>query len=210
MRNVRPGVKIGLLVLVMACGIAAPRAASAALSLRMGSGIPDPALCAPGQHSLDLIFTETGSTENEGLFAYDLLLVVPTAVRDVVRLDGIEAGTGPGFVLGDDPNKYTFTVAESDANHVLANIASNNDLFDITTGKRAASLTYTVIPPVPIAVGIVFDPAATVFGSGDPYRLELSIAVDLTDSFALCPEPGGLALVGISGAFALRRGPRRR
>jgi hypothetical protein len=213
-RNLTASLKVGFLKFAVACVVAAaPRTAAAALSLEIG-----PVLPFPGRQSADLVFTETAPIENEGLFAYDLLITGPVAARDLIRLDGVAAGNFPGFVLGDDPSKYTFSVAESDANHVLVNVSSNNDLFDIMSGKRAARAFYLLTPAglVQSALGwcgetaLAFDPGATVFGSGDPNRPDVNIPVDLRDGAVLCPEPTGPALLGMAGLLALRRrrGPR--
>jgi hypothetical protein len=206
-------VKGTFLAFALGCVVTiAPRTAPAALSLQIG-----PVLPAPGLQSADLIFTETAPTENEGLFAYDLLITVPAAARGLIRLDGVAAGSFPGFVLGDDPNQYTFTVAESDANHVRVNVSSNNDLFDIMTGKRAARVFYALSPLglAQSALGwcgetaLAFDPGATVFESGDRTRPDTNIPVNLRDGAVLCPEPAGVAVVGMAGPLALRR-PRGR
>ena len=194
--------------------VLAPSIASAALTLDIGpkhgatpSMDTSDAVALPGNQSFDLVFTEVAPTENEGLFAYDLLLTVPTAARDKIAITGADAG-GPGFVLGDDPNKYTFTVAEQDANHVLVNVSSNNDLFDITSGKKAARVFYTVDPNIDLGdYSIVFDTANTVFGSGDPNRPDPAIPVGLVDAgfVQVVPEPASLSLLGFAGLLVLRR-----
>lgn len=202
-------------VLGLGCvaGLLLPSIASAALSLSIGpkkgtgaSAID--AAPAPGQQSFDLIFTESGATENEGLFAYDLLLTVPTAMRDKIALGG---GEKPDNFVLDVASGSTFTVAENAADHVLINISSNNDLADITTGKKAAKIFYTLTPlglaaaaTSPLSV-LGFDTGSTVFGSGDPNR-QLEIVVDLTDVGVVgVPEPTGMALLGVAGLLALRR-----
>ena len=163
----------------------------------------------PGQQALDLIFTETAPTENEGLFAYDVLVSVPVAARNLITLAGAEK-PADNFVL-DVPSGATFSVAESDANHVLINVSSNNELADITTGKKAARILYTLTPAA-LAQGwtfsgpvLVFDTGSTVFGSGDPNR-DVNIVVDLTDAgILLLPEPTDLTLLGMAGVLCLRR-----
>jgi hypothetical protein len=183
----------------------APAVCSAALSLGAAPQIPQVPPDAQGRYYFDLVFRETGTTENEGLFAYDLLLTVPQATRNIVHLAGAEK-PGDNFVL-DVPSGATFSVAESTPDHVLINVSSNNDLADINTGDKAARIFYTLseCPPFPMS-GVTMDTGSTVFGSGDPNR-DLNIVVDLTDSITIpaCPEPGGLAFMGIAGAFALRR-----
>ena len=208
-----------LRVLISHCiaGLLLPGVASAALELniagplseaRFGRGSPD-AFALPGQQFFDLIFVETGTTENEGLFAYDLLLQVPAAARNLVTLGGAERPTD-NFVL-DVPSGATFTVAENAADHVLINISSNNDLADITTGKKAARILYTLTAQG-LAQGLTnpfqaltFDTGSTVFGSGDPNR-PLEIRADLSDPGVIgIPEPAGAALLAVAGVLALRR-----
>jgi hypothetical protein len=203
---------------VLACAVALliPSIASAALSLQIGPqsspATPDaehPATGSGGTKFLDLIFSEFNPTENEGLFAYDLAL-------RVVRPAGVPAGSGlrlggaerpsDNYVL-DVPSGSTFTVAENNAEHLLVNVASNNDLADITTGKKAARIFYTVDPgAIPGDYKIVFDTASTVFGSGEPNR-DLNIQVTLTDAgvIRVVPEPATLSVLGITGLLALRR-----
>ena len=200
--------------------VLAPSIASAALQLDIGpkhGATPSMATSdspgLPGRQALDLIFTETDPVEaNEGLFAYDLLITVPSAARDLVALNGLDA-TSPGFVLGADPTKYTFTIAESDANHILANIASTNDLFPINTGQTAGRVFYTLTPAGLVATAtnpqalLALDPGSTVFGSGDPNRTEVEILVDKSDMgvVGVVPEPTSLSLLGLAGLLALRR-----
>jgi hypothetical protein len=188
-------------------------------ALSLGFGPPDgtnPAsACLPGTHFVDLIFADD-STEDEGLYAYDLVLnlVTPAGRPGDVRIAGAERPP-TDFVLSDDPNKSTFTIAQgpglTDDRRITVNISSNNDLFDITTGKKAARLFYTIAPgALPGQFSLAFDPANTVFGSGDPNRLELALAVGLADagSLQICPEPGTLSITGLAGLLCLSR--RRR
>ena len=196
----------------------AARPASAAPSLQIGTqnspNTPDVTFTLPppgGRGFLDLIFTDD-STENEGLFAYDLSLFVvrPAGTTGGIRLDGAERAP-TDFVLGDDPNKSTFSVAESTPDHLLINVSSNNDLFDITSGKKAARIFYTFDGTCILGdTNIVFDTANTVFGSGDPNRPDPAIPVSLVDTghFPACPEPGGVAVLAAAGgmlAFRRRR-----
>jgi len=200
-----------------------PSIASAALSLNIngpGSGtLPGgmDALSVPGgPGTFDLVFAgdtiENGQPVNEGLFAYDLLLTVPQAMQGKFRITGADDGgpvspgtPDPNFVLGADRAKYTFSVAERDDNHVLVNVSSNNDLFDISAGKKAGRILYTVDLGTS-GSSLAFDPNSTVFGSGDPNR-PLQIDVGLTDTgvVGVIPEPTSLSLLGIAGLLALRR-----
>jgi hypothetical protein len=213
--------KMKRFVLGLGCvaGLMLPSIASAALSLQIGPqsspATPDATYTTPGlpsgQQFFDLIFTETDPTVNEGLFAYDL-------AASVVRPAGM--GSGQGLRLGgaerpadnyvlDVPSGSTFTVAENTPDRLLVNVSSNNDLADITTGKKAARVFYTLDPAaVPGNYTIVFDTASTVFGSGDPNQ-PLEIPVTLTDAgfvrIDIVPEPASLSLLGIAGLLALRR-----
>ena len=184
-----------------ALALMTPGLAPAALSLG-GQNVFDP---ATRTGYVDLVFNETGAPDNEGLFAYDIAASLrrPNGVTGGVNLTGIERPP-ENFVL-DVPSGSTFSVAESTANNVLANVSSNNDLADIITGKKAARIRYTVAPNTPFGFyTLVLDPNNTVFGSGDPNR-ELQIIVDLRDTDILIPEPSGLALLGAAGLLALRR-----
>ena len=192
------------------------RPAGAALSLQIGPqnspNTPDVIITKgqvpPSRGFLDLIFNDD-STENEGLFAYDLSLYV---VRPAGRTGGIflEGAERPpsDFVLSDDPTKSTFSVAESTRDHLLVNVSSNNDLFDITAGKKAARVFYRTDGDCLGEYKIVFDTANTVFGSGDPNRPDPAIVVSMVDTgfFPACPEPGGLlSLAAAGGMLAMRR-----
>ena len=210
--------KMKRFVLGLGCvaGLVLPSIASAALSLQIGpQASPSsadqsfPKGSAPsGQQFMDLIFSDD-STENEGLFAYDLVLNV---VRPAGRTGGISlAGADrppTDFVLSDDPAKSTFTVANNTADNLLINISSNNDLFDITSGKKAARVFYTVDPAIDLGdYKIVFDTQNTVFGSGDPARPDPALTVSLVDNglVQVVPEPASLSLLGFAGLLVLRR-----
>ena len=77
----------GVLVLLPAV------ASAAALSIQIGPGVgpnsPDVIAFPPppgGEQFLDLVFHETGTPENEGLFAYDLLLLAEGPIN-LVRVE---------------------------------------------------------------------------------------------------------------------------
>ena len=208
------------LVFALACVVSLlPQLASAALSLQIGSqsgpNTPDatPFFPSPGPQFFDLIFNETPPADNEGLFAYDLSLrlVRPAGTTGGVRLAGAER-TPTDFVLGDDPNASTFSVAASTPDELLINISSNNALFDITQGKKAARVFYTYDVDFSVLgeYRIVFDTTNTVFGSGDPNRPDPAIAVDLSDAgvIRVIPEPASAALLGVAGMLVLRRRKR--
>ena len=194
--------------------VLSPRLASAALQLQIGPSngpnTPDQVvLPAAGQQFFDLVFNETAPAENEGLFAYDLNLKIvrPNGNTGGFRLAGAERPTS-GFVLSDDPSKSTFTVATNTPEELLINISSNNDLFDVSSGQKAARIFYTIDPGTDLgAYRIVFDTGNTVFGSGDPNRLDPAIPVDLVDVglVTYVPEPASAALLGFAGLLMLRR-----
>ena len=196
----RKGLLIRLAGAVAVVALMLPGVASAALALGGVKGTD-----GTGRNFVDLVFTETAPTENEGLFAYDIAarIVRPGGVTGGVNLAGIER-PGDNYVL-DVPSGSTFSVAENTANNVLANVSSNNDLADITTGKKAARIFYTIAPDAaPGIYRLAFDPASTVFGSGDPNH-SLEIAVALSDTDIVVPEPAGLALLGVASLLTLRR-----
>ena len=194
--------------------VASPRLASASLSLQIGpEGNPalvdEVVLPNSGQHFFDLIFNETPPAENEGLFAYDLNLKVNRQAGSTggMRLTGADRPPS-GFVLSDDPSKSTFSVATNTPDELLINISSNNDLFDVTSGQKAARIFYTIDPgSAADSYTVAFDTNNTVFGSGDPNRPDPAIPVALTDvgRAVFVPEPGSLAVLGLAGLLALKR-----
>ena len=199
--------------LVIACAtVLAPAVASAALALRFDGGngpLSGPTIPGPGPYFVDLVLVETGTPDNEGLFAYDLGLV--TTAGGPVRFTGAQKPDNWVFTAPD----ATFTPAEVTANRVIINAVSTlqsgpDQLINITTGAKAARIHYTIdcdTATTPIS-RVSLDPNITVFGSGDPNH-ELEIAVDDSDGRTfVCPEPAALALLPLGGLLALRR--RRR
>ncbi len=193
-----------------------PAAAPAALSLRIGPfdspATPDAGYDLSGSNGpqfFDVVFEDTDPADNEGLFAYDLVLrmVPPASVPPggTVRFLGAER-PAQNFVL-DVSSGATFTVAENTPGSLLINVSSNNDLANIDAGDVAARIFYTVDPGGPIGdYTIVFDTQSTVFGSGDPNR-PLEVPVTLTDAgyIRVVPEPSCLTLLGGTALLALRR-----
>jgi hypothetical protein len=168
-----------------------------------------------GLNFFDLIFHETGPVQREGLFAYDIAL---DFVRPAGANSGVSFVNGPGTTpveipanpaIAMTPNPASLTILESTPTRLVFNITSGNDLTDIDEGESAARVFFTLAPDMtPGLYRMRFDPANTIFGSGDP-ELPLLIEVALTDEgiFGI-PEPSGLTMVGAAGVLALRR--RRR
>jgi hypothetical protein len=226
MKHARP------LLCCVAALLAAPAVAAAGLSLRIGPQpspstpdavytIPSPPGTGlpPGKQFFDLVFTETGPAANENLFAYDLSLrvVAPSgAAGGGLRLAGAEIP--PENYVFDVPSGSQFNLIESDADHVLINVASNDDAADITTGKVAARIFYTLAPDTAPGEYRLDFGTPTAFGSGDPNQA-LFIPVELTDAGLVSVRPAAQAiplpratwpgLILLAGLVA-RSAPRRR
>src|SRR5690242_17760223 len=104
-------------VLAVSLWAAWPAAARAALALRLGSEygatLPDAFVWpASGEHYFDLVFEETGTPEDERLFAYDLQVV---RTRPGVRLLRAEK---PDNWVFTDPGA-TFIQAEATEGRIL-------------------------------------------------------------------------------------------
>jgi hypothetical protein len=178
-------------------------------------------VCDYERHAFDVVFAgnridDASAPDNEGLFAYDLILTVPQALQGKIRLTGAERPTdnyvldvpsGSQFLVPADPNL-------NNDNKLTINVSSNNDLADITNGKKAARVFFQLDPSTPITPSVmpvtvmVFDPNATVFGSASETFPFLQIPVDLGDSsgsIMICPEPAALPLLSLAAAFCLRR-----
>jgi hypothetical protein len=213
LQSARP---LGVLLIALGlCG--AP--AGGALSLGIGSNAdpaqPDEVFSRPpaGPQFFDLTFTETGPPGVESLYAYDIevRVVRPSGVEGGVRLltgrDAVDV-TPQDFVF-PSAVRAGWRILETDADHLLATIRrATSSPVDITTGKKAGRVFYTVDPDAaPGTYSIVFNPLKTVFGSNDP-RGPLEIVVDQTDRgvIVLVPEPRTLTLIALCAAVALWRG----
>ena len=205
------------LVLALGCVLGiAPGIASAAINLQIGSksgsgaSNADAEFVKPvpaGEQFFDLIFQgdtiEGRPSSNEGLFAYDLLITAPQGVN-LVRAE--KPGAADWVFTAPDAS---FSQAEADARHILVNGINTltGALSDITNGKHAARVFYTLDPGIANGLyNVTLDPNTTTFGSGDPEQ-DLVIPIGLTDPgvVSVVPEPTGLALLGVAGLLALRR-----
>ena len=193
-------------VLAVAASIAPPTAL-AALDLRIGPNRGADAVDAAvapgsGEHFFDLTFTETPPTENEFLYAYDVLF---EAAQTGIRL--LRAERPDNFVL--TAPDATFVQSEADAGHILAAAQDGTSLgVDVVTGPKAARVYYAVDPgTTPGLYRITLNPVGTTFVSGDPNRQGYFPVVDITDPgvVLVTPEPSGLALLAVAGLLALRR-----
>jgi len=191
-----------------------PAVASAALSVAFDG---TPVTVRQGQipadeHFVDLVFNETGTPTNEGLFAYDLYIT-----RD--KPNGIN------LARAEKPDNWVFTAPGAsfqEAGPEFSNkpglivVNAIGDLLganqDIQNGTKAARVFYTIDPAAaPGTYTIRLDPSGTLFVSGDTGE---AIPVDISDSGPLvtvlpAPEPAGVSLLGFASAAVLLRRRRR-
>jgi PEP-CTERM motif len=204
---------------VMGFGIALalmPSVASAALFARIQDKTVDTGVAGytPLQ-TVDLVFEDTSTGDNEMLFAYDfgIELVSPTGATPIgFSTPAAIRGTDPGFIF----QRSTFRVTPESRlpTHVLVNAENTGDpdageenLSDITTGERFGRLQIDI--PASAAPGVYtvrFVPIETVFSTGDENRPSI-LPFDVSDvgTITVVPEPGSLSLLAIGGLLALRR-----
>ena len=193
-------------VLGLGCVLAmVPGVASAALSVATVPDIVVPANAIPtGEQFFDLVFNETGTPANEGLFAYDLYLK-----RDK---------PGINLIRAEKPDNWVFTSAGASFQEAGPEFSNKPDLIvvnaigdllganqDIQDGTKAARVFYTIDPgAAPGTYRLTLDPSGTLFVSGDTGE---AIPVDISDAgtVVVTPEPGSIALLGVAGLLALRR-----
>jgi hypothetical protein len=188
-------------LLALACVVAiAPAVASAALSITIG---PDINVCTAGEQFFDLVFNETGTPVNEGLFAYDLYLQRDKPGVNLVRVEKPDnwVFTSPGASFQEAGPEFSQKPGLIVVNAIGDLLGANQDIVD---GTKAARVFYTLDPNVaPGVYHISLDPAGTLFVSGDTGE---AIPVDIGPPFTIItPEPAGLSLLGIAGLLALRR-----
>ena len=189
--------------LVLGCILSlAPGVASAALSI-----VPVPARITPGgipgEMYFDLVFSETGTPANEGLFAYDLYLQRDKPGINLIRAEKPDnwVFTSPGASFQEAGPEFSNKPGLIVVNAIGDLLGANQDIVD---GTKAARVFYTMDPDA--AAGtyhISLDPGGTLFVSGDTGE---AIPVDISASFSVpIPEPAALSLLGIAGLLTLRR-----
>jgi len=190
--------------LALGCLLAtAPGVASGALSISIVPDITVPGGAIPnGEQFFDLVFNETGTPTNEGLFAYDLYIVRSDPSITLLRAEKPDnwVFTSPGASFQQAGPEF------SNADRIVVNaigdlLGPNQDIAD---GTKVARVFYTIHPDRCANFSIRLDPAGTLFVSGDTGE---AIPVDISDRGIIfgCPEPTAPALFGIAGALALRR-----
>ena len=190
--------------LVLGCLLAmAPGVASGALSIGIVPDITVPAGAIPnGEQFFDLVFNETGTPTNEGLFAYDLYIVRSDPSITLLRAEKpdnwVFKAPGASFQQAGPE----FSNADRIVVNAIGDLLGPNE--DIADGTKVARVFYTIHPDRCANFSIRLDPAGTLFVSGDTGE---AIPVDISDRGIIfgCPEPTAPALFGIAGALALRR-----
>jgi hypothetical protein len=186
-----------------------PTMASAALSVAFDG---TPVTVTQGQipaeeHFVELVFNETGTPTNEGLFAYDLYLT-PDKPRGInlVRAEKPDnwVFTSPGASFQEAGPEFSNKPSLIVVNAIGDLLGANQD---IQNGTKAARIFYTIdSAAAPGMYTINLDPSGTLFVSGDTGE---AIPVDIssigTPLVTVVPEPAGLSLLGVASAAFLRR-----
>jgi len=193
-----------------------PGVASAALSVGWAG---DPVVVREGQippteYFADLVFNETGTPTNEGLFAYDLYIRPdrPAGIQ-LVRAEKPDnwVFTAPGAGFSQAGPEFTHLPDLIVVNALGDLLGANQDIVD---GTKAARVYFTIDPnaaPGQYDLRLDSSPGTTLFVSGDTGE---AIPVDISDfgrglvTVIPAPEPAAASLLGVAGLFALRR--RRR
>ena len=179
----------------------APGVASAALSLAIS---PDINVCAEGEQFFDLVFNETGTPVNEGLFAYDLYITRDKPGINLIRAEKPDnwVFTSPGATFQEAGPEFSHKPGLIIVNAIGDLLGGNQDIVD---GTKAARVYYTIDPDMfPGVYHVDIDPTGTLFVSGDTGE---AIPVDISDpgTVRFIPEPTGLSFAGVACALALRR-----
>jgi hypothetical protein len=200
--------KMKRFVLGLGCVLAmVPGVASAALSVAIVPDIEVPAGAIPtGEQFVDLVFNETGTPANEGLFAYDLYITRDRPGINLLRAEKpdnwVFKAAGAGFSQAGP--EFTHLPDLIVVNALGDLLGANQDIED---GTKAARVFYTIDPgaaPGKYNIRLANDPGTTLFVSGDTGE---AIPVDISDAgvVTVTPEPGSIALLGVAGLLALRR-----
>jgi hypothetical protein len=185
----------------------APGLASAALSIEIGPDVLITRGAIPtGEQFFDLVFHETGTPTNEGLFAYDLYIT-----RDKPGINLIRAEKPDNWVFTSPGASFQEAGPEFSNKPGLIVVNAIGDLLganqDIQEGTKVARVFYTIDQDAfPGFYHVSLDPAGTLFVSGDTGE---AIPVDISDSGTVMspidPEPTALPLLAIAGVLAVRR-----
>jgi hypothetical protein len=182
----------------------APGVASAALSITVGPDIGLPDQNPKGEFCFDLVFNETGTPTDEGLFAYDLYLSRSQPGINLIRAEKPEnwVFTSPGAVFQEAGPEFSDKPGLIVVNAIGDLLGANQDIVD---GTKAARVFYTMDPGfAPGIYRIILDPAGTLFVSGVTGEV---IPVDISDAGTVTytPEPSGLSFAGMACVLVLRR-----
>ena len=192
----------------LACVLAvAPGVASAALSITIGPDIQVSRGAIPtGEQFFDLVFNETGTPVNEGLFAYDLYITRDKPGINLVRAEKPDnwVFTSPGASFQEAGPEFSNKPGLIVVNAIGDLLGANQD---IQNGTKVARVFYTIDPDAPPGVyHVSLDPGGTLFVSGDTGE---AIPVDISDPGTviteIIPEPTALPLLAVAGVLALRR-----
>jgi hypothetical protein len=197
-------------VLGIGCVLALlPGVASAALVSKVQDKVLP--LGASGVQFVDIVFEATGANQSadEALAFYDLGLRLVKRGGTLGNITFVtpfaeKLPNAEGFIF---PDAAEFVVAESSPTAILANVSANTSAnFDITSGKKAGRVYFTVDPLTSLdsVYEIQLDPDLTIFaaGAGDDPIIPVTLA---SGQITFIPEPGTLSLLAIGGLMALRR-----
>jgi hypothetical protein len=196
-------------LLALGCVLAVmPGVASAALSIAIGPDITvAPGAIPVGEQFFDLVFNETGTPANEGLFAYDLYIKRDKPGINLIRAEKPDnwVFTSPGASFSQAGPEFSHLPDLIVVNAIGDLLGANQDIVD---GTKVARVFYTIDPATYRGHATVMldqAPGTTVFVSGDTGE---AIPVDLSDTgdvTSFIPEPGTISLLGVGGLLLRRR-----